>query len=61
MKLYEINKHPFLIKKKAIRDCFSFSHHSQNVFLQWIVDMYERIEDTVGIPFYLKKSNESKI
>lgn len=30
----------------AIRDEFSILHHSQKLFLQWVVDMYVRIEGT---------------
>lgn len=30
----------------AIRDDFSLLHHSQKLFLQWIVDMYVRIESS---------------
>jgi hypothetical protein len=30
----------------AIREDFSMLHHSQKLFLQWIVDMYVRIEGT---------------
>ena len=30
----------------AIRDGFSLLHHSQKIFLQWVVDMYVRIEGT---------------
>lgn len=30
----------------AIRDEFSILHRSQNVFLQWVIDVYDRIEGT---------------
>lgn len=30
----------------ALRDHFSFLHHAQKLFLQWVVDMYVRIEGT---------------
>lgn len=30
----------------AIRDDFRLLHHSQNLFLQWTVDMYAGIEGT---------------
>jgi hypothetical protein len=30
----------------AIKEDFSMLHHSQKLFLQWIVDMYVRIEGT---------------
>lgn len=40
----------------AITEDFSMLHHSQNVFLQWIVDMYVRID---GTRLHSTKSNKS--
>lgn len=42
----------------AIRDEFSLLHHSQKLFLQWIVDMYIRIE---GTRLHFIKTNQANL
>lgn len=41
----------------AIRNEFSLLHHSQKLFLQWIVDMYVRIEGTRL--YYIRQNQEN--